>query len=186
MRADSAMPVSCTISRHGATPAKLCRAAASTACGGFHCMRTVARLRERPSGIVVHAVQWTAVHNAKLSIVMPRESGARSNPRPLDFIDKAVVTGSSAFADDDIGKIICAFPSKCRPLRAQEVEIAALVGLGHALGVEPRITACRLGGRLPGRAALGQLILVHSKFDTAFAGIERDDIAVTHQCQRAA
>src|SRR6516164_2463713 len=51
MRADSAMPVSSTISRHGATPAKPWRAAAATACGSFHCCRTVARFRERSRGI---------------------------------------------------------------------------------------------------------------------------------------
>src|SRR5262249_54378160 len=51
MRAASAIPVSWTISRHGATPPKPWRTAAATASGSFHCRRTVARLRERSSNI---------------------------------------------------------------------------------------------------------------------------------------
>src|ERR1700688_3551020 len=117
MRADSALLFSCASAPPAAPPALPCRAAAATACGSFHCARTVARLRERSSGI------------------------------------------------DE-------------PLAAQKVEIAALVGLRPPLDVEPRVAARRLRRRLPRSAALGELGVVNRKINPAFAGIERDDIAV--------
>src|SRR5215471_6588810 len=139
------MPTSCTISRHGAIPEKPWRAAASTACGNFHCIRTVARLRDRLRGMAAPGISF------------------RNNLDPYH--------GNRA---------------RLSTLSRQEVEIAALVGLSHPFHVEARVTARQLGGRPPCGAAFRQRGFIDLQVQATLAGIERNDVAVAYQRQRAA
>src|SRR5580704_10158534 len=71
-------------------------------------------------------------------------------------------------------------------LPLQEIEVAAFVGLGHALDIEAPVAARGLCRRRPGGAAPGQLAVVDGEIEAALGRIEGDDVAVAHQRQRAA
>src|SRR6185369_12417128 len=70
-------------------------------------------------------------------------------------------------------------------LPRQEIEIAAVLGLCHALAVEPLIAPCRERRRLPLRAALGQLCVIDFEIEPAPFGIELDPVTVAHERERA-
>src|ERR1041385_9568242 len=69
-------------------------------------------------------------------------------------------------------------------LAKQEIEIAALLGLGHRIHPEPMLAAVGLGRRLPSRAALVQLGLVDLEIELAAPGVELDHVAVANQRER--
>src|SRR5947209_647540 len=78
----------------------------------------------------------------------------------------------------------CPLPSAL--LAGEKIEVAAVLGLGHAIGVEPDETAGRLLWRLPLRTTLVQLRVVDLEVQLPALGIELDPVAVPNQRQRPA
>src|SRR5438552_15597736 len=67
---------------------------------------------------------------------------------------------------------------------AQEIEIAAVIGLEYLVAVEPCVAACRT--RRARCAAAAELGSVDEEVETTLGDAEADAVAVAHQAERAA
>src|SRR5437764_14158711 len=72
-------------------------------------------------------------------------------------------------------------------LADEKVEIGAVARLQHVIDVELPVTALERGlGRLPARAARGELAVAYYELQLALRHVELDLVAVAHERQRAA
>src|SRR5205807_2135852 len=72
-------------------------------------------------------------------------------------------------------------------LGAEEIEVAALVGLENVLEVEPAVAAgVGGGGRAPLGATAGQLAFGHVQGEAATGDVQLDLVAVADEGERAA
>src|SRR5690348_5309051 len=102
----------------------------------------------------------------------------------LAAIARVETVVKSAAAATRLRRLIDRPPSAL--LAGEKIEVAAVLGLRHPIGVKPDKTASRLLRRLPLRTTLAELGVVDLEIQLAALGVELNPVAIANERQWSA